>query len=130
MQSAQRLDHQVRSDRCEFRRDRRGSGVGSYGEFLLEENIAGVEASIDAHGGHSRDGFTVRDGPLNWSGTAIFREQRGVEINVTQRREIEHPLRDDAAVADDDDGLRFDGGELAAEFVVGLDAVGLGDGEI
>ena len=76
------------------------------------------------------DGFAVGDGPLDGRGAAIFREQRGVQVDVAERREIEHPLRDDAAVADDDDGVGLEGGELGAEFFVGLDAVGLGDGEI
>src|ERR1700691_3949703 len=35
-----------------------------------------------------------------------------------------------AARADDDDGVGLKGGEWSAEFVVGLDAVGLGDGKI
>ena len=53
-----------------------------------------------------------------------------MEIDVAERREVEHPLGNDAAVADDDDGVGLEGGELGAEFVVGLDAVGLGDGEV
>jgi hypothetical protein len=36
----------------------------------------------------------------------------------------------DAAVANYDDGVGLDGGELGAEFVVGFDAVGLDDGKI
>ena len=53
-----------------------------------------------------------------------------MEIDVAEGRKVEHPLRNDASVADDDDGVGFDGGELGAEFVVGLDAVGLRDGKI
>ncbi len=50
-----------------------------------------------------------------------------MQVDVTERREIEHPLGNDAAVADDDDGVGLEFGELGAEFVVGLDAFGLGD---
>ena len=53
-----------------------------------------------------------------------------MQVDVAERREVEHPLRDDAAVADYDDGVGLEGGELRAEFFVGLDAVGLGDREI
>jgi len=38
-------------------------------------------------------------------------------------------LRDDAAIADDDDGVGLEGVELLAEFVVRLNLVGLGDGQ-
>ena len=96
-----------------------GGVVGRDGEFLLEEDVAGIEAGVDAHGGDAGDGFTVRDRPLDGCGAAIFREQRGVQVDVAERREIEHPLRNDAAVADDDDGVGLEGGELGAEFVVG-----------
>jgi hypothetical protein len=53
-----------------------------------------------------------------------------MEINVAKRREIEHPLRDDATVAHYDDGVGLDICELSAEFLIGLDALGLSDGEI
>ena len=53
-----------------------------------------------------------------------------MEVDVAEWRKIEHPLRDYAAVADDDDRVGLEGGELGAEFVVGLDAFGLGDREI
>ena len=130
LKAAQSLDHEIGADRSEARSEGFGGVVGGDRKFLLEEDVAGVEAGVDAHGGDAGDGFAVCDGPLNRSGAAIFREQRGVQVDVAERREIEHPLRNDAAVADDDDGVGLEGGELGAEFVVGLDAVGLGDGEI
>jgi hypothetical protein len=94
------------------------------------QDVAGVETGVDAHGGDTRDGFSVRNRPLDGRGAAEFGEQRGVEVEVAEGRKIEHPLRNDAAVADNDDGVGLEGGELGAKFVVSLDAVGLGKGEI
>ena len=130
MQAAQSFDHEIGADRSQARGEGFGGVVGGDCKFLLEEDVAGVEAGIDAHGGDAGDGLTVGDGPLDGSGAAIFREQRGVQVDVAEWREIEHPLRNDAAVTDDDDGVGLEGGELGAEFVVSLDAVGLSDGEI
>ena len=53
-----------------------------------------------------------------------------MQVDVAEGREVEHPLRDDAAIADDDDGVGFDGGELGTELIVRLDLVGLRDGKI
>src|SRR5262245_15079237 len=50
-----------------------------------------------------------------------------MKINVAEGRQIEHPLRDNAAVADDDDGFGFKRGKLAAEFFVIFYLVGLRD---
>lgn len=50
-----------------------------------------------------------------------------MEVDVSMTRQIEHPLRDDAAVADHDDCIRVDARKLSAEFVVGLDSIGLGN---
>jgi hypothetical protein len=46
------------------------------------------------------------------------------------RREVEHPLGDDAAVGYDEDGFGADVFELLAEFEVVLDLLGLEDGDV
>jgi hypothetical protein len=53
-----------------------------------------------------------------------------VNVDVAEGREVEHPLRDDSAIAYDNDGIGLSCDELAAEFFVGLDALRLTDGEI
>src|ERR1017187_6077238 len=53
-----------------------------------------------------------------------------MEIDVAEWREIEHPLGNNAAIANDDDGGGLQRGELGAEFVVGLDAVRLRDRQV
>ena len=61
-----------------------GGVVGRDWEFLLEEDVAGVESGVDAHGGDAGDGLAVGDGPLDGRGAAIFREQRGVQVDVAE----------------------------------------------
>ena len=53
-----------------------------------------------------------------------------MQIDVAKRRQIDHPLRNDASIADYDDCVGLEGGELGAEFVVVLDALGLRDRQI
>ena len=52
-----------------------------------------------------------------------------MQIDVAERRQVQHPLRNDAAVADDDDRVEFERGELGAKFVVDFNFVGLSDGQ-
>ena len=130
LQSAQGLDDQIRTYRGKAGSQSLGGIVGLDREFFLEQDVAGIEPGVDAHCGDAGDGLAVCDGPLDRSRTAIFRQQRGVEVDVAESREIEHPLRNDAAVADDDDSVGLESRELSAEFFVGLDAVGLDDGKI
>ena len=82
---------------------------------------------VNFHRGDSGGGFAPGDRPLDGRGAAIFRQERGVQVDIAERGQIEHPLRNDAAVTDDDDGVRLELGELSAEAGVVLDAFGLGD---
>src|SRR5258707_1636623 len=50
-----------------------------------------------------------------------------MQVDVTERRQVEHPLRNDAAVADDHNNVRLETGLVRAEFVVVLDLIGLRD---
>src|SRR5581483_11480722 len=103
--------------------------LGSNRELLLQENIAGIEAGVDAHRRPASYRFSVGNRPLDRRGSAVLGQQRTVQINIAQRREVEHPLRYDAAVSDYDDGVRPQRGELSAKFFVVLDAIRLGDGK-
>src|ERR1019366_1999435 len=51
-----------------------------------------------------------------------------MQIQISKPRKIDHPLRDDAAVADDDNRVWANRRELVAEFGVVLDGRGLHDG--
>ena len=125
LQAVQGIHDKIGADGGEAWSKSFGGVVGHDREFLLKKNVTSVEAGIDPHGGDAGDGLAIRDGPLDRRGATIFREQRGVEIDVAKRGEIEHPLRNDAAVTDDDDGVGLEGCKLSAEGVVIFDAVGL-----
>ena len=53
-----------------------------------------------------------------------------MEVEVAEWREIEHPLRDDAAVTDDDDGVGLDVAAIGRGILRCFDAVGLCDGKV
>src|ERR1700680_4137344 len=128
LESTQGFDNQAGAAGGEARCQSFGGVVGRDGEVLLEEDVAGIESGVKTHGGDTGDGFAVGDRPLDGRGAAVFWEQRRVQVDVPERRKIEHPLRNDAAIADDDDGVGLERSELSAEFVVGFDAIGLGNG--
>lgn len=96
---------------------------------MEKQCIAGVQAGVEEHGGDAGFGFAVGDGPLDGGGSAVFGEERAVDIDVAEARQVEHPLGDDAAVGDDDDGVGGYGFEAGAEVEIGFEALGLEDGE-
>ena len=54
LQGAQSFDHEIGADGGQARGEGFGGVVGRDGEFLLQEDVAGVEAGVDAHGGVCR----------------------------------------------------------------------------
>jgi hypothetical protein len=53
-----------------------------------------------------------------------------VDVDIAEAWKVEHPLRDDAAVGYDDDGVGDEGFKGRAEAGVVLEVLGLEDGEI
>ncbi len=96
--------------------------------FGFEEHIAGVEASIDAHGGDTGERFAVDDGPLDGRGAAIFGQERGVDVDDSVPDEIDDVLRDDLAVTDNDHGVGAERAQMFDAFGA-ADALGLKDEE-
>src|SRR5579859_8206733 len=80
LQAAQSLEHQVGSDGGEAWGQGFGRIVGCDGKFFLLENVAGVEAGVNAHGGDAGDSLAMGDGPLNRGRATVFRKQRGVQV--------------------------------------------------
>src|SRR5882762_9805192 len=62
---AEGFKHQVGAYGREFWSERLGGIVGGDGEFFLQQNVAGVQAGVDFHGGDAGDGFSARDCPLD-----------------------------------------------------------------
>ena len=89
--------------------------VGVNGNFFLQQDVSGIEPGVDSHGGDAGHGFAAGDRPLDRRGPAIFWQQRSMQIDVAKRRQIDHPLRNDAPIPDDNDCVRLERGELARE---------------
>ena len=53
-----------------------------------------------------------------------------MKIDISQRRKIEHPARNDAPISHNEDRVWTDALELFAEFRVGLKLLWLGDRQI
>src|SRR3954452_3321031 len=96
-------------------------------QFFLQKDVSGIEAGVDAQRSDASRGFSVRDRPLDRRGTAVPRQKRRMKIDIPERWELKHPLRNDAAIANHDDGVRLYGIELLAELVIRLDSVRLRD---
>ena len=114
-QAGEGLDHQRGADGGEAFEEVGGGLFGGDGDGLGEQHGAGVEARVEAHGGDAGVGFAVGDGPLDGRGAAVLRQQRAVQVDAAEAGQGEHPVRDDAAVGDDEDGVGGDGFELGAE---------------
>ena len=128
LKSTQSLDHQIRPDRCQFRPQCFGSVFRSNRDFALQEYVAGIKPCIDTHGRNSGDGFATGNRPLDRRCSAILGQERCMQVQISESRKIDHPLRNDAAIAHDNDGVRVDRRQLIAEFGVILDGSGLHDG--
>ncbi len=127
LESAQGFDHQTSANDRELRTECFGGVVCGNWKFPLHQDIPRVKAGIDAHRGCSGDRFPLCDRPLNRRGATILRQQRSVQVEISKTREIDHPLRDDAAITDDNDRVGTELRKLLAKFFVVLDLAGLDD---
>ena len=98
-QAGQRLHQQVRAHHGEAPAELDGILLGRDFGFRFEQHVAGIEPGVDLHGGDAGARFAVDDRPLDGSGAAILRQQRGVHVDDAERREIDHGLRNDLAIA-------------------------------
>jgi hypothetical protein len=53
-----------------------------------------------------------------------------MQVNIAKTRQINHPLRNDAPIPNDDNCVGIDGGKLRSEFAVVLNALRLRDRQI
>ena len=87
LQPVQGFDRKVRSDGGQPRRQSLCRVVRSNGDLLLKKNIAGIEAGVNLHRGDPSDSFAARNRPLNGRSAAIFRQERGVQVDVAEQGE-------------------------------------------
>ena len=125
LKSAQGLDHQIRADRRQLRAQRLGGIFLTNRNVTLHEYVTSIEPRVDAHGRNAGDGFAVGDRPLNGRCAAILWQQRRMQIQISEPGKINHPLRNDAAIADDNDRIRSNCHKLVAEFGIVFDGNGL-----
>jgi hypothetical protein len=89
-------------------------------------SITGVQPRVHLHDGDAGLGVAGFDRAVNRRRAAPTWQQRGVDVEAAQTRQIKHPLRQDQAVRSHDDhvglsgeqrvaGLRGIGRELAVE---------------
>ena len=108
LQSAQGFNHEVGADRSHSRRQSYGCVLRRDWDFFLQQNVSGIETGIDPHGGDAGHALAAGNGPLDRRRSAIFGQQRSMQVEISQPRQINHPLRNDAPVSDNDDRVRRD----------------------
>src|SRR5580692_4776652 len=130
LQPTQCLDNQVCAYSSQARRQGFRSVIFINWYLVLQQDVTRIEPCVNPHRGIAGDTLSFGDGPLNGSSTAIFWQERGMEVDVSHGRQVKHPLRDDAAIAYDDNRVRLSGSEASAELFVHLNPVGLANRKI
>ena len=70
-----------------------------------QQHIAGVQSLRHQHGGNAGFLIACDDRPLNRRRAAPARQERAVDVDAAARRNVEHGLRQQLAVGNDDDDL-------------------------
>jgi hypothetical protein len=73
---------------------------------VLAQHRPGIQACVHPHDGDSRFAIAREDGALNRRGASPARQQRGVNVERTVRRETEERRRKQNTVGRDHDGVR------------------------
>src|SRR5579885_2548592 len=113
-----RFGHQVCAHGSKQRGDIFTCLVRSNRQLPLQQNIARVQSLINAHCRCAGHWLAVGDRPLNRRRTAIFWQQRSVQIQVAVLRQVKHPLWNDASIGNYDDGFRLNGLQLPLQFSI------------
>ena len=64
-----------------------------YRALLTVHYLSGVHARVNHKGGHSGHILSVDDGPVDWGGTSVLRQEGGVKIEGSEFRYAEHRFR-------------------------------------
>ena len=123
----ERLDDEVGADEGEPLREIDGRLVRADRRRASQEHRAGIETGVHEHRGDAGLGLSFGDRPLDRRGAAVLRQQRRVDVDAAVSRNVEQGLREDAAVGEDDSGVRGERRDQVAR-LVGADLRGLVDG--
>src|SRR5665213_684533 len=78
----------------------------------------GVQSRVYFHDRHAGFRVAVGNRPLDWRGSAMSRQQRSVDIEAAETRQIQNVLRQNLSVGDDDHQIRLQFAEFAKEFFI------------
>lgn len=86
------------------------------GKFFHRDDVACIELADDVHDGDAGFGVAVGDGGLDAGGSAVFREDGGVEVDDGFFGGFADGFSDDLSVGHDDDEFRNEVGEFIGDF--------------
>ncbi|MNY21101.1 hypothetical protein D3C86_1546230 [compost metagenome] len=124
---AEGVDEGLGPDLGEALREDIGRLVGADRGACLQEHGAGIQALLHLHGGDPGLGVAVQDGPLDRGGAAIAGQERGVDVDAAEGRQVQDRLRQDLAVGDDHDEVGGQGLERREGLLVAAQALRLVD---
>ena len=124
-QARQCFDQQLRAEFRQSRRQRLRS-IGILDRHLgLQQHVACIETSVDLHRCHAGHAIARSNRPLDRRRAAIQRQQRRMNVDVPQRRQIDHPLRNNPPITNHNDRLRRNLTERLAKLLIVLDLLRL-----
>ncbi len=83
-----------------------GGVVEGDGLALGQQHVAGVQARVHLHDGDARLGIAGLDRAMDGRGAAPARQQRAVDVQAAQARQVQHPLRQDQSIGRDHQHVR------------------------
>jgi hypothetical protein len=78
------------------------------------EHAAGIQARVHLHEGDTGRGVAGQDRPLDGRRAAPARQQRGVDIQAPEARQLQYRIRQDLAIGHDDHDIRCQHREVRA----------------
>lgn len=86
---------------------------------FFENDIAGIHAFIHVHDADACFAIAIDDSPVNGGGSAIFRQQRGVDIEAAEARQLENISAQNFSIGSYDKEISLHGGELSKSLGTG-----------
>ena len=90
------------------------AGLGVDGRLHRGQHRAGIQPFLHLHDGHAGVLVAGLDGAVDRRRAAPARQQRSVDVETSQSRRVQHPLRQDQAVRGDDHRVGVCGADRGA----------------